>query len=247
MKPSELLLGYDLDFWYNYEEKLPIKTDISTKTNSHVLISGMSGGGKSFLTNQLFARFCAQSKRIYFADFKQDDTFSHLRNCDRYYPYDRTLEALDEVYAILHDRQSGADPSREPITLIWDEYIANMLSLISLDKKKAEETMRKVSEILMLGRSLTVRLVCTCQRPDAVAFPTGSRLNYGVIVVVGSAVKSIYDMLLPKECVEKIGDRQFKVGEGVVLLQGSQLRFLKVPVIQDEQWMKELCVEALNR
>ena len=108
--------------------------------------------------------------------------------------------------------------------------------------------MRKVSEILMLGRSLSVRLACVCQRPDVSAgFPFGSRLNYGVVVVVGAAIRSIYDMLLPKECIDQIGDRHFRVGEGVVLLQGSQLRFLKVPVIRDEQRMKELCIEALNR
>ena len=47
----------------------------------------------------------------------------------------------------------------------WDEYMANILSLQGIDKKKAEGVMRKVSEILMLGRSLSVRLVISCQRP----------------------------------------------------------------------------------
>ena len=183
---------------------------------------------------------------MYFADFKQDDTFTHLRACKRYYPYDKTLQALDEVYEILHNRQSGADFSREPITLIWDEYIANILSLLSTDKKKAENVMRNVSEILMIGRSLAVRLVCSSQRADASAFPSGSRLNYGVIAVVGAAIKSIYEMLIPKEYIERIGDRKFKVGEGIVLLQGSEMHFLKVPVIRNEQQLKEICIKGLN-
>lgn len=51
--------------------------------------------------------------------------------------------------------------------------------------------MRKVSEILMLGRSLGVRLVISCQRPDAAAFPSGSRLNYGVILIVCTDQKYI--------------------------------------------------------
>jgi len=247
MNASNLLIGYEYDNWYNFGEKTPILTDVSPKTNSHILISGMSGGGKSFLTNQLFARICAFGGKAYFADFKQDDTYTHLRGCPHYYPYDKTTEALEEVYEILHNRQSGADPSHKPVTLIWDEYIANILSLQSTNKKKAEMVMRKVSEILMLGRSLGVRLVVSCQRPDAVAFPTGSRLNYGVIIVVGAAIKSIYEMLIPKEYIERIGDRQFKAGEGVVLLQGSDLHFLKVPIVKDEQQIKRLCIEALSR
>ena len=246
MKQSDLLLGYDYDAWYYYGERVPITTDVSTRTNSHILICGMSGSGKSYLTNQIFARLCLYGSKVYFADFKQDDTFTHLRACKRYYPYDKTLQALDEVYEILHNRQSGADFSREPITLIWDEYIANILSLLSTDKKKAENVMRNVSEILMIGRSLAVRLVCSSQRADASAFPSGSRLNYGVIAVVGAAIKSIYEMLIPKEYIERIGDRKFKVGEGIVLLQGSEMHFLKVPVIRNEQQLKEICIKGLN-
>lgn len=250
MTSSDILLGYDYDKWYGYAMKEPVLSDISVNTNSHILTCGMSGSGKSYLTNQLLARLCIQSgenSRVYFADFKQDDTFSYLRKCNRYYPYDKTIEALNTVYEILHNRQSGKDISRTSVTLIWDEYVANILSLISEDKKQAQEVMRKVSEILMLGRSLSVRLVVSCQRPDAIVFPTGSRLNYGIIIIVGSPIKSIYEMLIPKEYIERIGDRQFKIGEGIVLLQGSELHFIKVPVIHYEGNLQRICIEALNR
>ena len=54
-------------------------------------------------------------------------------------------------------------------------------------------------------------------------------------------------MLIPKEYVERIGERQFKTGEGVVLLQGSQMHFIKVPVIRNIEKMQNICIEALNR
>ena len=82
-----------------------------------------------------------ENGRIYFADFKQDDQFIYMRKCPRYYPYDKTLEALEIVYEIMHKRQSGEDDSRDPITLIWDEYMANILALQSISKKEAEEAM----------------------------------------------------------------------------------------------------------
>ena len=247
---DELLIGYDYDVWYGYAEKMAISVDVSTKVNSHTLICGMSGSGKSYLTNQYLARIClhgGEDSVVYFADFKQDDSFAYLRECPRYYPYDKTIDALEEVYEIMHKRQCGEDSSRHFVTLLWEEYIANILALLGKEKKKAEAVMHKVSEILMLGRSLAVRLVIACQRPDASAFPTGSRLNFGMIIIVGATLESIYSMLMPKELIEKVGNREFHTGEGVMLWQGSQLRFIKVPVIRNEEKMKAICIEALTR
>lgn len=247
---SDLVLGYDYDKWYGYGMKEPILTDISTSTNSHMLLCGMSGSGKSYATNLLFAKICNIQnikETVYFADFKQDDSFAYLRECPRYYPYDSSLEALEIVYNILHKRQSGEDTSRNQVTLIWDEYMANVLAIQSINKKKSDEVMRKVSEILMLGRSLAVRIIISCQRPDASAFPSGSRLNYGVIMIVGAPIRSIYEMLIPKEYIEEIGDRNFGVGEGVVLLQGSKLEFIKIPMVRDIEKMKQVCIDALTK
>ena len=247
MMNSDLILGYDFDKWYGYGIKEPVITDISTKTNSHTLICGMSGSGKSYAESILLARIASTEGKVLFSDFKQDDSFTFLRKCPRYYPYDKTIEALETVYDTLHKRQSGEDSSRSPITLVWDEYMANILAIQGTEKKKADDIMRKVSEILMLGRSLGVRLVISCQRPDAAAFPSGSRLNYGVILIVGAPIKSIYEMLIPKEYIDEIGDRNFKRGEGVALLQGSELRFIKIPMVRNMEKMQQICIDALTR
>ena len=105
---------------------------------------------------------------------------------------------------------------------------------MEIDKRKADSVMSKIATILMLGRSLKVRLILTCQRPDANVFKNGSRLNFGIIIILGASIKSIYEMFLPKEYIELIGDRKFKVGEGVVLLQNSELHFVKMPIIRNE-------------
>lgn len=247
---NDLIVGYDLDAWYGYGKRKPISIDASTKSNSHTLICGMSGSGKSFYLKQYLARVCLQGGNdavVYFADFKQDDTFQYLRKCVRYYPYYSSMDALDEVYEIMHRRQCGQDSTRNYITLVFDEYTAFILALLSTDKKRAETSMRKVSEILMLGRSLAIRLVIACQRPDAVVFSNGARINFGVIVILGACLDSIYSMVMPKELIEKVGNREFHAGEGVILWQGSELCFIKVPVIKDEEKMKTVCIEALTR
>lgn len=242
-----LVLGYDLDVWNGYGIKTPISIDLSPKTNSHLLICGQSGCGKSYLEQAVFAKLAEQEPQgeFHFADYKGDDSFAYLRNCPRYYGYKRTIEALDVVHNRLTARQSGEDSSRHPVTLIWDEYMAQALALLSEDKKAATVVMGKVSEILLLGRSLAVRLLVSCQRPDALAFPAGSRLNYGVVVVLGAAVRSIYEMLLP-DFMSEVQGRQFGQGEGVVLLQGSVLRFIKVPMVRKIGRIQELCIKALD-
>lgn len=243
-----LVLGFDLDKWKNYGLKEPITVDISPDTNSHVLLSGMSGSGKSYAEHQLFTRLARAEEdgEYLFADYKGEDTFSYLKGCPRFFPYKAAFAAIDAVHARLIARQSGKDTSRNPVTLVWDEYMAATLNLISEDKKAATITMNKVAEILQLGRSLAVRLVVACQRPDALAFPAGARLNYGVICVVGAAVRSIYEMLLPDH-IEQTEGRHFGRGEGVVLLQGSELRFIKVPTVRNEDCMRQVCLKALSR
>ncbi len=247
-KSDCLTLGYDWDKWYDFGVKEPISVDISSSANSHILICGMSGSGKSFCEQILFAKLalCHPEGQFYFADFKQDDQFSYLRGSNRYYPYKESLDALDLVYEKMHRRQLGEGKDRSPVTFIWDEYMANMLALQSEDKKTATQAMNRVSEILMLGRSLSVRFFTSCQRPDASAFPSGSRLNYGIILILGAPVRSIYEMLLPTEYIDEIGDRTFQTGEGVVLLQGSVLRFIKIPVVSDMGRLHGICQTALT-
>lgn len=244
---SSLVLGYDLDYWNTYGEKRPISVDLSPQSNSHILICGMSGSGKSYLEQAVLAKLALAQPdgEIYFGDYKGDDSFSYLRGCPHYYSYKETLGALEIVHSRLLARQSGEDTSRNPVTLIWDEYMAQALSLLSEDKKVAAVVMNKVSEILLLGRSLSVRLLVSCQRPDAVAFPAGSRLNYGVVVVLGAAIKSVYEMLLP-DFKDEVQGRKFARGEGVVLFQGSDLRYIKVPVISNIRRMEEICIKALG-
>lgn len=246
---NRLMLGYDYDLWYDYGKSEPLFADISLKTNSHIILCGMSGSGKSYALIRCIRMLSLAEPpqaEIFFADFKQEDCFSFMRGCSRYYPYKKSIEALEAVHDILQKRQSGEEEERFPVTLVWDEYIANILDLQRQDKKKADNVMSKVSEILMIGRGLAVRMICTCQRPDAKAFPDGSRLNYGVIMVLGAPIRSIYEMLIPKEYIDLIEDRQFSIGEGVLLLQGSKLHFIKVPVVQDVEKMQEICINALT-
>lgn len=104
-----LTLGYDLGAWNDYGIKKPINIEISRHTNSHILLCGMSGSGKSYFEQIILAKIIKLEPdgEIFFADYKGDDSFSYLHDCDRYYSYKKTLQALDTVNTRLLARQSG--------------------------------------------------------------------------------------------------------------------------------------------
>lgn len=244
-----LTIAYDYDIWYDYGKKCPVSIDISTKKNSQILINGTSGSGKSYCELSILAKLIQTQpdSEIYFADYKQEDEFAFLRNCPRYYPYKKVSEALDIVYGKLQSRQAGNDITRHPVVLCLDEYVSFILSQMGEEKKAASIAMNKMSELLMLGRSLNVKTIITCQRADAIVFPAGSRLNYGIVIILGAPIKSTYEMLLPSsEYIDEIGERQFKQGEGIALINGSQLHFIKVATIHNMSRLQELCIKGLS-
>lgn len=244
---NTLNLGYELEYWENFGIKKDINVNILPDTNSHILLSGMSGSGKSYAEFGLFAKLilAEPNGEYYFADYKADDMFECLRGTPRYRSFKNTIELLDIVHTRLYARLSGDDKTSHPITLIWDEYMANILALMSENKAKATKVMNDVSEILLMGRSKSVRIISCCQRPDMVAFPVGSRLNYGIVIILGVG-KSIYEMLMPDH-LDQIKKKEFKRGEGAVLLQSSELHFIKIGQINDFERVKKICIEALSK
>ena len=234
MMNSDLVLGYDLEEWKYYGRKTKIKIDTSTDTNSHILICGKSRSGKSYFEKQLFARLIKAEPdgEFYFADYKRDKSFRCLRQCERYYCFDSTLDALDIVYGTMKKRQSGEDEASHWVTLIWDEYASNISDLMGdrspEGKKRAEKVMQQVSNILMLGISLNIRIILTCQTAYQEVFKLGARLNFGAIIILGAFVKSNYDMLMPEHIEEiKTKGHKFKQGEGSISLDGD-LYFIKI-------------------
>ena len=109
---NELIVGYDYDAWYGYGDKVPIVTDVSIRTNKHILVAGSSGGGKSYYTNQIMAKICVlggQEQRILFADFKREEkAMKMLRRqirVDRN-KYKRLYNAMEKIKDINPKRAS---------------------------------------------------------------------------------------------------------------------------------------------
>lgn len=115
------------------------------------------------------------------------------------------------------------------INLLWVVLVACVLAVVYGEGKfmsiyESESFLREVMDVVLR----IVNVVVT-------------------IAFILAIIESIYSMLMPKELIERVGNREFHTGEGVMLWQGSELKFIKVPVIRDEEKMKAICVEALTR
>ena len=250
MNHFDLLIAYKFDDWHSFKRKTPVSMTISRKKAGHCLIVGSSGSGKSYETLLLLARFynADKSLRTYLCDFKGEDSFAFLKPCSYYFSYTEVFDAIYDVYNIMHRRQSGEDKSRNPILLIIDEYVVMILYLACRDKKKADSIKNMIAELLMLGRSMNIKVWIGCQRPDASVFNSGARLNFHAVLVLGNGGESnsLYEMVIPKEHIPKVLKQNFKTGEGVVVFDNKDLQFIKVPKVIDINAVNEECIKALS-
>lgn len=248
MMNSKVLVGYDLDEWNIAHEKEKVMADFSLGTNRHTIIAGESGGGKSYMAIELMARICSMNippERVILCDYKREDSFAPFRGTKNYFDYDKSIDGLEMFYDILMKRLNGQDTSRAPVYLFFDEYLACLLSLKMNDKKKYEKVMLMVTNILAIARSMNCNICIITQTALASIFPEGSRLNFANIIICGKA-SSLYEVLLPKECILSIGNRKFNTGEGVALIK-NQLHFIKIPTIRDEKKMQDIIIKYLEK
>lgn len=98
MMNSRLMLGYDLDKWNLYGIKEPIEIDISPKNNSHILVCGMSGAGKSYYEHQLIARLILAEQG---QQEQKGGTFSQITRQMIHSPISKVVHVSSPIKTVL--------------------------------------------------------------------------------------------------------------------------------------------------
>jgi energy-coupling factor transporter ATP-binding protein EcfA2 len=215
-----------------------------TDKAAHTLIVGASGSGKTHTAKLLLGRIAlydAQSK-IFVSDFKADDDFAFLANYERFYRFDECIEGLYEIYHKLQARQRGEDCSRQALFYYFDEWP----SFVSyLDKKDREDSLKKMSSLLMMGRSFRINVILSMQRADAQNFNAGARDNFGVIIAMGNLSTDSKEMISPAFKSQMLNDRSR--GKGYILTNGNNLTKIIVPAIRDYEKLHRCICEGCSR
>lgn len=226
-----------------------IKKSINWDKNQacHWNIQGKSGSGKTYFCKFLLAKISLYepTSQLYMADFKGDGDFSFLNapQVERFYRYDKSGQALQDVYNILVNRQQGIDESRNLIILYFDELAAYINSL-SYDKKLMESEKQKISYMLMIARSFNIQLIIAQQRADAILYAAGARDNFGMVLGLGTLSEEAKQMMFSEFKKDMLPQKR---GTGYLLINNAKLYEVKVPTVTDMDKLNQTILEGVTR
>lgn len=200
-------------------------------TNTHLLVAGRTGSGKTRAMLFLIAKSILQNPDadFYFADFKDGGDYQFAINTGHLTDM-RT--AIDNALMVLQSRQAGL-PDRYPYVVVLDEYPSFILSLENKDRKKYQA---KLATLLNLGRAFGIKIVLVTQRPGAELFANGSRDNFNCRILMGTPSPETRRMMLGDDVSEVPADwLNNSVGQGLIYRDGIGISHIAVPQLN---WQK---------
>ncbi|MCU6713214.1 hypothetical protein M6D81_31405 [Paenibacillus sp. J5C_2022] len=198
----------------------------------HVMTVGASGSGKSYL-NKMIAAKCVlrvQDAKITILDFKADD-YTFARGSSRLFEFDKVKLGLELAYQEFTERLQGNND--RSFRLIVIEELGSMLAYY--EKKESDAIKSMIGNMIFMGRSMNFHLLVSTQRPDSSLFNAGVRDSISTIAL-GNLSKEGKNMLFGG--LSDLIDERHGQGSGLMLLEGSKLYSIKVPLITNEEKME---------
>lgn len=197
----------------------------------HALISGGTGGGKSYFLFILLRAFILMKADIRIGDPKNSD----LADMAKYMPHvysdpkeittmvDNAVIEMNHRYSELKKRQdykAGQDFTYydlTPLVIVIDEYVAWLTSISA--KKDRDAVLNSLRQIILKGRQVGVIGIFATQRPDAQFLVGDIRDQLGLRITLGEMSDDGYKMAFGKTGQTLI-NKAIK-GRGYIQLTGS--------------------------
>lgn len=210
------------------EENEIVFSDIvwNWKKTPHLLLVGNTGSGKTQIAQYIIKCLARDGARVIYCDPKNDDD---MRLFMRYHPSVKyatkvndiamaVREVEEEVRLRERDLQSIGIEEAEfsPVFLFFDEMIA--FAKIA-DKKTYEETVRRLSAIVVTGRSKRIYTGMILQRPDTSFIEGAIRDNLGCRICMGQMSDTAYKMAFGSDFSDVRNNRR-EIGSGLIFRQG---------------------------
>ena len=224
-------LGYSHDMWLE-----GVKSPFMWNANKvpHAMISGITGGGKTVLSQTIVNQLIKYDCEISIADFKAGGDWNGI--VDRYADYVECDLLLNDFYEKFCNtiKVKGHKES----FLIFDEFSSYALSK---DTKEFKDMMSKVSHIAFMGRSFGYHLIFISQQFNAKVLDTAIREQFGIKIYMGSTISTeSATMLFPNADIDKsIHLPRFC---GYISTLETELDIIQIPFIEEPSKLKDLLV-----
>ena len=203
----------------------------------HFLISGNSGSGKSYLSNEIVIQAIIKGWDVVVCDIKRSYGM-YKEFIDYHYEIDDILNKLSSVEEEMQARYEKLQPELDknprllavdigfnPILLVVEEYISLQSSL---DKKKKEELERIIKNISVLARQTNIHLMIVMQSAGTENIQSTTRSNL-TKVLLGNAQSNIIAATYGTGVDIPMKNSRMKKGEGMIGL--DRITVLRVPEI----------------
>lgn len=249
--------------YVNFDTKIPIGRKISWDFfgKPHGLVSGITGGGKSYFAMYLFYQFVMrgivkiidpkhadlwQAGQIVLG--KDSSVFSPNQICRI---LRESCETIDKRYdAISNSLRLGTtyrDLNLPPFFLIFDEYAAFTAS-VSQDRNLKDEADKYIRKIILTGRQAGCYIVILMQKPAAEVINTDVRDQLGMRVTLGDMDDTGYKMVFGQQ--EGFVYQYRPSGSGYIFIPGEGYQTpqqFDAPYISDLQALVEQMIAIYDR
>lgn len=230
---------------YNLITEQPITAELFDV--GQLCCTGGTGSGKSVAVLYcLYQVLRNYNVELFIADFKKSGDYVGI--AEKFAEFEEVTELIEDFYA-----EFEKTPENNPTLKIMliDEYAGYIVCLTQKDKKKAEEIKSKISNILMLGRSRHCFVWCIQQRISASLFPAGIGAidNFQICIGLGRlSVESRKSLFAGEHLEDTEFEEQYhpKTGQGLILIDGQELKPIQIPYISDKEKLKALLVKLAN-
>lgn len=227
MTDKKFMLGFNYLLYNNMGVKAPISAPI----DSHLIVVGGSGSGKSTAVLYWLRKLQKYKPVLYVCDFKASREFCGISK--NYAEFENCYELIKDFYDDFLSTPEGGSGS---VKILLIDEIAGLLVHYGMqkdNKAKSDEIRQIMSSILMLGRSRKCFLWLSMQRYTATIFPTssGSADNFHIIVGLGRLTVDGRKGLFASEHFEGENELQYGQGRGIVLIDGQPLRAIAIPKV----------------
>lgn len=211
----------------------------------NLLCVGQTGSGKSYAISIILALYSKYipDVSITIADYKHS-LLTPLAHTQNYYGYDKAIEGISLFYEEFKERLANHDLERNKRVkiLLIDEYSA---LIGSQDKKCSEELKTMIGNMLLMSRSLGMKIIIGTQTAHSENFKTGARDQFHAVLALGNLSKEQKQMLFA-DYKEKMNEHN-SVGEGYLLINGKDIERVKISKIKDMETLIEIIRPAMNR